>query len=146
MLLRLLARAHRLVRRQPCAALTPTSYACVYSRDFAGVPPACAPSQTWASPALKALPKLARLGQSLRRYHDKNGLPSLQLTDAAKFALGIVQCFVYAAWRISGETKAWRIAYIVISVTDSIANAVWDVTADWNLGSPKRASCARVLD
>lgn len=122
------------------------SYACVYSRDFAGAPPACAPSQTWVSPALKAVPKLARLGQSLRRYHDKNGLPSLQLVDAVKFALGIVQCFAYAAWRISGETKPWQITFILISVADSLANAVWDVMADWNLGWPKRACCGDGLD
>jgi hypothetical protein len=56
------------------------------------------PSSTWVSPFLKSYPRLARLGQSLRRYKDGSGEPYLQLIDAAKFALAILQVFVYYHW------------------------------------------------
>ena len=89
---------------------------------------------------LKCVPRVARLGQCLRRYHDGNGEPHLQLIDASKFALATAQAFSYAAWRINGETKAWTAFYIAISVVEAIAQAAWDIRCDWNLGHPKCTS------
>lgn len=89
---------------------------CTYSKGWpTNVSSVCSTNQTWTSPVLASLPAVWRLGQSLRRYIDSDGVgihrtsPSPLLAallssgafpvlNAGKYSTTIAYFFFYFSW------------------------------------------------
>ncbi|KAK4056864.1 Xenotropic and polytropic retrovirus receptor 1 [Microbotryomycetes sp. JL221] len=93
----------------------------------------CSVNKSWASPVLAALPAGWRLGQSLRRYLDSDGL-LIHLLNAGKYSASIIQFFFYYTWRIYGSPRNWRMGlWILFAVINSVYTSSWDILMDWSL-------------
>ncbi|GAA5838875.1 hypothetical protein JCM11251_003725 [Rhodosporidiobolus azoricus] len=111
---------------------------CTYNKGWpSDVFSICSTSKTWTTPILSALPALWRLGQSIRRYLDSDGL-NLHLLNAGKYTGSIVYFVFYNNWRIHktiGDEETWMFAlFIVFASINSIYTSTWDVLMDWSLG------------
>ncbi|GAA5878523.1 hypothetical protein JCM16303_002109 [Sporobolomyces ruberrimus] len=112
---------------------------CTYSKGWPNdVQSICSTNKTWTTAVLASLPPFFRLGQSIRRYIDSDGL-TLHLLNAGKYSATIVYFWFYFNWRIdmtrSGESDDWRFAlFIVFATINSVYVASWDVLLDWSLG------------
>lgn len=70
---------------------------CTYNHHWASdVNAVCGTNRTWASPALASIPAGIRLLQSVRRYHDSDGL-RIHALNAAKYSCSIAYYFFYYA-------------------------------------------------
>ncbi|SCZ99268.1 BZ3500_MvSof-1268-A1-R1_Chr3-1g05915 [Microbotryum saponariae] len=86
-----------------------------------------------ATPVLASLPAIWRLGQSLRRYIDSDGLV-IHMLNGGKYTASILQFCFYYSWRIDGSTSIARKAiWIMFAVTNSCYTATWDIVMDWSL-------------
>ncbi|GAA5851252.1 hypothetical protein JCM8547_004184 [Rhodosporidiobolus lusitaniae] len=97
----------------------------------------CSTNKTWSTPILSALPAFWRLGQSIRRYLDSDGV-YLHLLNAGKYSASITYFFFYYSWRIrqqrDGEDETWRFAlFIVFATINSVWTSAWDLLMDWSL-------------
>ncbi|GAA5959606.1 hypothetical protein JCM3765_007215 [Sporobolomyces pararoseus] len=112
---------------------------CTYNKGWPNdVQSICSTNKTWTTAVLASLPPFFRLGQSIRRYIDSDGL-SLHLLNAGKYSATIVYFFFYFNWRIdmtrSGSSDDWRFAlFIVFATINSVYVASWDILLDWSLG------------
>lgn len=111
---------------------------CTYSHGWApNVHQTCSTNKTWTSAALASLPPLWRLGQSIRRYVDSDGM-YLHLLNAGKYSMTIAYFCFYFAWRIitkEGKDVPWRFAlFIIFATANSIYTSSWDLLMDWSLG------------
>ncbi|GAA5907650.1 Syg1p [Sporobolomyces salmoneus] len=112
---------------------------CTYSHGWPNdVQSICSTNKTWTTAVLASLPPFFRLGQSIRRYIDSDGL-TLHLLNAGKYSATIVYFFFYFNWRIdmtrSGSSDDWRFAlFIVFAALNSVYVAAWDILLDWSLG------------
>ncbi|GAA5899437.1 hypothetical protein JCM6882_009116 [Rhodosporidiobolus microsporus] len=111
---------------------------CTYSKEWpSNVFSVCSTNKTWTTAILSALPPFWRLGQSVRRYLDSDGL-TLHLLNAGKYTGSIAYFFCYYNWRIhksNGEEETWMFAlFIVFASINSIYTSSWDILMDWSLG------------
>ncbi|GAA6021422.1 hypothetical protein JCM10207_004728 [Rhodosporidiobolus poonsookiae] len=97
----------------------------------------CSTNRTWTTAILSALPPFIRLGQSIRRYLDSDGLP-LHMLNAGKYTATIGYFFAYYSWRIHqqrGNDETWRFAlFIVFATVNTLYTSTWDLLMDWSLG------------
>ncbi|KAM0787692.1 hypothetical protein ACM66B_003754 [Microbotryomycetes sp. NB124-2] len=107
---------------------------CAYSHEWPDdTQDRCSVNKSWASPVLAALPAGWRLGQSLRRYLDSDGL-LIHALNAGKYSASIVTFFFYYSWRIYGSPRNYRMGlWILFAVTNSIYTSTWDIVMDWSL-------------
>lgn len=74
---------------------------CTYNHGWTpDVGSICSTNSTWATPILAALPAGWRLGQSLRRYLDSDGL-LIHMLNAGKYSASIAQFFFYYSWCVA---------------------------------------------
>ncbi|GAA5943461.1 Syg1p [Sporobolomyces koalae] len=112
---------------------------CTYSKGWPdNAQSICSTNKTWTSAVLASLPPFFRLGQSIRRYIDSDGL-TLHLMNAGKYSATITYFWFYFNWRIDftrHETSdPWRFAlFIVFATINSLYVATWDILLDWSLG------------
>ncbi|KAK4047730.1 Xenotropic and polytropic retrovirus receptor 1 [Microbotryomycetes sp. JL201] len=109
-------------------------FCCAYSHEWPdNTQDICSVNKSWASPVLAALPAGWRLGQSLRRYLDSDGL-LIHALNAGKYTASIINFFFYYSWRIYGSPRNWRMGlWILFAVTNSVYTATWDIVMDWSL-------------
>jgi hypothetical protein len=90
---------------------------------------------TWLSPFLASLPSIFRLGQSIRRFVDSDGV-RIHAFNAGKYSATICYFYFYFNWRIngSGTTGAPFIVWIFFAVFNSVFGLSWDISLDWGLG------------
>ncbi|KAI5475192.1 SPX and EXS domain containing protein [Pseudohyphozyma bogoriensis] len=107
---------------------------CTYGHHWANdVNMVCSTNLTWTSPVLASLPAGIRLGQSIRRYFDSDGL-IIHLLNAGKYTASIFYFYFYFAWRIYGSHSGWRKAlFILFGTLNSCYVTVWDLIMDWSL-------------
>ncbi|BGP39991.1 Xenotropic and polytropic retrovirus receptor 1 [Rhodotorula kratochvilovae] len=110
---------------------------CTYSHGFGpNTFSVCSTNKTWTTAILSCLPPFFRLGQSLRRYVDSDGI--LHLLNAGKYSVSIAYFFAYYGWRIheaNGDNVPWRLAlFIIFASFNSIYTSAWDIYMDWSLG------------
>ncbi|GAA5941117.1 hypothetical protein JCM1841_003062 [Sporobolomyces salmonicolor] len=112
---------------------------CVYNKGWPSETESiCSTNRTWTTPVLASLPPFFRLGQSLRRYLDSDGLV-LHLLNMGKYSASIAYFWFYFNWRIyettTGVSETWRLAlFIVFASINSIYVSTWDILMDWSLG------------
>ncbi|BGP02696.1 EXS family protein/ERD1/XPR1/SYG1 family protein [Rhodotorula toruloides ATCC 204091] len=111
---------------------------CTYNHGWApNVQQTCSTNKTWTSAVLASLPPFWRLGQSIRRYVDSDGM-YLHLLNAGKYSMTILYFFFYFSWRIitkEGKDVPWRFAlFILFASANSIYTSAWDLLMDWSLG------------
>ncbi|KAL8291362.1 hypothetical protein RQP46_002340 [Phenoliferia psychrophenolica] len=107
---------------------------CTYSHRWPdNVQAICSTNETWSSAILASLPAVWRLGQSIRRYFDSDGL-TIHLLNAGKYTASIAYYFAYFGWRIGGSDGGWtRSLWLFIAITNSIYTLTWDLIMDWSL-------------
>ncbi|BGP16090.1 hypothetical protein JCM10213_007531 [Rhodosporidiobolus nylandii] len=120
---------------------------CTYSHGWpSNVFDVCSTNKTWTTMVLSALPAFWRLGQSIRRYLDSDGLV-LHLLNAGKYSCSIAYFAAYYGWRIhehNGAAETWRFAlFIVFATINTCYTSTWDLAMDWslfnrNVKDPKR--------
>ncbi|GAA6063122.1 hypothetical protein JCM10212_002325 [Sporobolomyces blumeae] len=112
---------------------------CTYSHGWPGnAQSICSTNKTWTSAVLASLPPFFRLGQSVRRYIDSDGL-TLHMLNAGKYSATILYFWFYFNWRIdltrNGTSDDWRYAlFIVFATINSVYVSAWDILLDWSLG------------
>ncbi|GAA5901324.1 hypothetical protein JCM5296_006760 [Sporobolomyces johnsonii] len=112
---------------------------CAYNKGWpSDTESVCSTNKTWTTAVLASLPPFFRLGQSLRRYLDSDGLV-LHLLNMGKYSASIMYFWFYFNWRIpeatTGVSETWRLAlFIVFASINSIYVATWDILMDWSLG------------
>jgi len=73
---------------------------CTYNHSWSpDVVSVCSTNSTWATPVLASLPAAWRLGQSIRRYIDSDGL-TIHMLNAGKYSASILQFFFYYSWSV----------------------------------------------
>lgn len=94
----------------------------------------CSTNSTWASAGLASLPAFWRLGQSIRRYIDSDGL-GIHMLNAGKYTASILYNVTYFNWRIySGSAYDRRFAlWVVFAIVNSCYTSSWDILMDWSL-------------
>ncbi|KAM0746346.1 EXS-domain-containing protein [Meredithblackwellia eburnea MCA 4105] len=107
---------------------------CTYHHRWpANVASVCSTNSTWTSAILSALPAFWRLGQSVRRYLDSDGL-IIHLLNAGKYSMSVAYFFAYFGWRIHGSVGGWRKSiWILFGVLNSCYVSSWDIYMDWSL-------------
>ncbi|GAA6010693.1 hypothetical protein JCM11491_002899 [Sporobolomyces phaffii] len=112
---------------------------CTYNKGWPNdVQSICSTNKTWTTAVLASLPPFFRLGQSIRRYIDSDGL-TLHLLNAGKYSATIIYFFFYFDWRIdltrSGSSDDRRFAlFIIFATINSVYVSSWDILLDWSLG------------
>ncbi|GAA5978749.1 hypothetical protein JCM11641_006165 [Rhodosporidiobolus odoratus] len=110
---------------------------CVYDKGWpADSFTVCSTNRTWTSAILACLPPFWRLGQSIRRYLDSDGV-HLHLLNAGKYLGTMAYFFAYFSWRIhksNGEEETWRFAlFVVFATLNTCYTSTWDILMDWSL-------------
>ncbi|KAL8281446.1 hypothetical protein RQP46_006130 [Phenoliferia psychrophenolica] len=107
---------------------------CTYDHSWPNnVADICSTNNTWTSAALASLPALWRLGQSIRRYIDSDGV-TIHLLNAGKYSMSVAYYFAYFGWRINGSQGGWRLGvWLLFSVLNSSYVFTWDMVMDWSL-------------
>lgn len=71
---------------------------CAYNNSWSpDVGSICSTNSTWVTPVIASLPAAWRLGQSLRRYLDSDGL-MIHMLNAGKYSATVTQLWFYYNW------------------------------------------------
>ncbi|GAA5929981.1 hypothetical protein JCM3775_004478 [Rhodotorula graminis] len=111
---------------------------CTYSHRWPDdVFSTCSTNSTWTTAVLSSLPPFFRLGQSIRRYIDSDGM-YLHLLNGGKYLVTISYFTAYYSWRIhehAGDNVPWRLAlFIIFATCNTLYTSTWDIYMDWSLG------------
>ncbi|KAI0052145.1 EXS-domain-containing protein [Auriscalpium vulgare] len=113
--------------------------ACAYSVGFDAHPDPwarCSRPHAWPVPfILAALPLLARLLQSFRRYSDSRLIT--HLINAGKYGAGISYYLSYYLWRHNGAGRGPTfVLWCLFGVLYSTYASAWDLLMDWSVLRP----------
>ncbi|WFD35657.1 Xenotropic and polytropic retrovirus receptor 1 [Malassezia cuniculi] len=100
------------------------------------MPDTCAPTRTYWTPLLAALPAALRLGQCIRRYVDSERSVNIHIINAFKYLASIVAPFAYFWYQQSVGSSVLFAFWCLAATVNSTYTASWDLIMDWNLLTP----------